>query len=48
MFKIQEFSKKTVVSKRRLRYLEDQSLLIPDRSDNEYRIYLAHHLDEIK
>jgi len=48
MFKIQEFSKITGISKRMLRYLEDQGLLIPDRNDNDYRVYHANHLEEIR
>jgi MerR family copper efflux transcriptional regulator len=48
MFKIQEFSKKTGISKRMLRYLEDQGLLIPDRTDNDYRVYKMKHLEEIR
>jgi MerR family Zn(II)-responsive transcriptional regulator of zntA len=48
MFKIQEFSQKTGVSKRMLRYLEDQGLLMPSRKGNDYRIYQSHHLEEIR
>lgn len=48
MFKIQEFSKRTGVSKRMLRYLEEQELLIPSRQDNDYRTYQNEHLEEIQ
>lgn len=48
MFKIQEFSQKTGVSKRMLRYLEDQGLLMPNRKGNDYRIYQNHHIEEIR
>lgn len=48
MFKIQEFSQKTGVSKRMLRYLEDQGLLIPHRGDNEYRFYGPQHFEEVR
>lgn len=48
MFKIQEFSVMTGVSKRMLRYLEDQGLLIPHRGENEYRFYSSNHLEEVR
>jgi DNA-binding transcriptional MerR regulator len=48
MFKIQEFSKRTSVSKRMLRYLEEQGLLVPSRQDNDYRTYQSAHLEEIQ
>ncbi len=48
MFKIQEFSERTGISKRMLRYLEEQGLLIPERRENDYRLYTAEHLSEIR
>lgn len=48
MLKIHEFSKKTGISKRMLRYLEDQGLLVPQRQDNDYRVYQEHHLEEVR
>lgn len=41
--KIQDFSRKTGLSQRMLRYLEDQGLLIPDRRENGYREYRQAH-----
>ena len=47
MYKIQEFSQKTGISKRMLRYLEEQKVLIPIRKENDYRLYDDKHLEEI-
>lgn len=48
MFKIQDFSLKTGVSKRMLRYLEDLGLLVPHRGENEYRFYDQSHFEEVR
>lgn len=48
MFKIQDFSQKTGISKRMLRYLEEQGLLVPDRAGNDYRTYSDKHVEEVR
>lgn len=48
MRRIQEFAREAGISKRMLRYLEEQGLLIPDREENDYRVYGDHHLARLK
>jgi len=46
MIKIKDFSEKTDFSIRMLRYLEEVSLLIPDRDSNNYRVYRQEQVEE--
>lgn len=48
MFRIQDFSQKTGISKRMLRYLEEQGLLVPMRAENDYRTYSTQHIEEVR
>lgn len=48
MYQIKEFSQTVGLSLRMLRYIEDAGLLIPKRSENNYRIYQNTQVNEAK
>lgn len=47
MWRIKNFAKLYGVSAHTLRFYEEVGLLIPDRSDNNYRIYHEKHLEQL-
>jgi DNA-binding transcriptional MerR regulator len=45
--RIGELAERTGVSRRLLRYYEEQGLLVPGRADNGYRVYGESHVDVV-
>ena len=46
--RIGELADRTGVSRRLLRYYEEQGLLVPSRADNGYREYGESHVDVVR